>query len=115
MTESAVMQLVFGFSDGMFSIDIEKRAKSASTSMRYTLRVSAGSAQIFQRDAPDAGQRMGYGHVQIGEIALGGLARPALKNPERLPDAFDRNPPRLELPAIPILPHPNETSFSRLA
>jgi hypothetical protein len=76
MTESAVMQLVFGFSDGMFSIDIEKRAKSDSTSMRYALRVSAGSAQIFQRDAPDAGQRKGYGHVQIGGIALGGLARP---------------------------------------
>ena len=46
MTESAVIRPVFGFSDGMFSIDIEKRAESESTSIRCMLRVTVGSAQI---------------------------------------------------------------------
>jgi hypothetical protein len=68
MTESAVMQLVFGFSDGMLSIDIEKRSESDSTSMRYTLRVSAGSVQISSemRSGPIPASEKGYGHVQIG-------------------------------------------------
>jgi hypothetical protein len=72
MTESAVMRPVFGFSDGMFSIDIEKRAESDTTSMRCALRVCAGSAQIFQRGAvrPEAGQRKGYGHVQFPFLDL---------------------------------------------
>ena len=47
MTESAVSRPVRGFSaDGTFSICIEKRAASASTSIRWTLRVTVGSAQI---------------------------------------------------------------------
>ena len=46
MTDSAVMRPVFGFSDGIFSIDIEKRAESDSTSIRCMLRVTVGSAQI---------------------------------------------------------------------
>ena len=41
MTESAVIRPVFGFSDGMFSIDMENRAESDSTSTRWMLRVSA--------------------------------------------------------------------------
>ena len=40
------MRPVFGFSDGMFSIDIENRAESDSTSTQCTLRVTVGSAQI---------------------------------------------------------------------
>jgi len=40
------MSPVLGFSEGMFSIDIEKRAESDSTSMRWVLRVTVGSAQI---------------------------------------------------------------------
>src|SRR5882724_4837833 len=47
ITDSAVMRPVFGFSDGMFSIDIEKRAESES--MRWVLRVTVGSAQISTR------------------------------------------------------------------
>src|SRR6185369_8145287 len=46
ITDSAVIKPVFGFSDGIFSIDIEKRAESDSTSMRWVLRVTVGSAQI---------------------------------------------------------------------
>ena len=46
VTESAVMRPVLGFSEGIFSIDMEKRAESASTSIRCTLRVTLGSAQI---------------------------------------------------------------------
>jgi hypothetical protein len=46
ITESAVIMPVFGFSEGKFSIVIEKRAQSESTSMRCTLRVTVGSAQI---------------------------------------------------------------------
>ena len=43
------MRPVRGFSDGTFSIVMEKRAVSASTSMRWVLRSSAGSAQISSR------------------------------------------------------------------
>src|SRR5262249_30249732 len=47
MTESAVRRPVRGFSsEGTFSICIEKRAASASTSIRCMLRVTPGSAQI---------------------------------------------------------------------
>src|SRR5260370_26926053 len=46
ITDSAVIRPVFGFSDGIFSIDIEKLAESESTSTQWVLRVSAGSAQI---------------------------------------------------------------------
>ncbi len=37
---------VFGFSEGMFSIASENRAESESTSIRWQLRVTPGSAQI---------------------------------------------------------------------
>ena len=43
------MRPVFGFSDGIFSIDMEKRAESDSTSTRCMLRVTVGSAQISSR------------------------------------------------------------------
>src|SRR5262249_61701190 len=46
ITDSAVIRPVLGFSDGMFSIASEKRAESASTSMLWQLRATAGSAQI---------------------------------------------------------------------
>jgi hypothetical protein len=46
ITLSGTIRPVRGFSDGIPSIAIEKRAVSASTSMRCVLRVSAGSAQI---------------------------------------------------------------------
>src|SRR5882757_1943538 len=46
ITDNAVIIPVFGFSDGIFSIDIENRAESASTSTRCVLRVTLGSAQI---------------------------------------------------------------------
>src|SRR5687767_2778120 len=54
MTESAVMRPVFGFSDGIFSIDMERRAEFDSTSIRCVLRVNVGSAQIsiFVRSGP---------------------------------------------------------------
>ena len=37
MTESAVMRPVFGFSDGIFSIVIEKRAESDSARFSMTI------------------------------------------------------------------------------
>ena len=46
ITDSAVMRPVLGFSLGTFSIDMEKLALSATTSMAWVLRVRAGSAQI---------------------------------------------------------------------
>ena len=55
ITESAVRRPVRGFSaEGTFSICIDKRAASASTSMRCVLRVTLGSAQIstFVRSGP---------------------------------------------------------------
>src|ERR1043165_10168817 len=46
ITDRALILPVLGFSDGMFSIASEKRAESASTSMLWQLRETAGSAQI---------------------------------------------------------------------
>ena len=46
MTDSAVIRPVLGLSDGIFSIENEKRAESESTSMEWQFRVTAGSAQI---------------------------------------------------------------------
>src|SRR5262249_12341687 len=46
MTDSAVMRPVLGLSDGIFSIENEKRAESESTSMEWQFRVTVGSAQI---------------------------------------------------------------------
>ncbi len=47
MTESGVSRPVFGFSRlGTFSICKVRRAASASTSMRWMLRSTLGSAQI---------------------------------------------------------------------
>src|SRR5262249_22931917 len=46
ITESATIRPVFGFSDGMFSIESVNRAESASTSIEWQLRVTPGSAQI---------------------------------------------------------------------
>src|SRR5712671_2010456 len=60
------MRPVFGFSDGMFSIDIEKRAESESTSMRWVLRVTVGSAQISTR-------------VRSGPIPASDSATPTLR------------------------------------
>ena len=54
ITDKAVISPVLGFSDGIFSIVIENRAESASTSIRWVLRVTVGSAQIstLVRSAP---------------------------------------------------------------
>ena len=50
MTESAVILPVRGFSAvGTFSIRISKRALSASTTIRWVLRLTVGSAQISSR------------------------------------------------------------------
>src|SRR5262249_57754879 len=54
MTERATMRPVRGLSDGTFSIDMVKRAESASTSMVWQLRLTAGAAQmsIMGRSGP---------------------------------------------------------------
>src|SRR4051812_24848417 len=54
ITDSATFLPVFGFSDGMFSIDSVKRELSESTSMVWQFRVTAGSAQmsIMVRSGP---------------------------------------------------------------
>ena len=46
MTESAVIRPVLGFSEGMFSMVNVNLAESASTSMLWQFRSTAGSAQI---------------------------------------------------------------------
>src|ERR1043166_2368964 len=45
-TESATILPVFGFSDGTFSIESVNDAESASTSIRWQLRVLLGPAQL---------------------------------------------------------------------
>src|SRR6267142_1112646 len=45
-TDKAVIRPVVGFSDGIFSIDMENLAESDSTSMQCVLRVNEGYAQI---------------------------------------------------------------------
>ena len=69
MTERAVMRPVFGFSDGIFSIPMEKRAEVGITSIRCTLRVECGVCPDldFRSIGAYPGERQCRGDIHVGQ------------------------------------------------
>ena len=94
MALKAVMRPVRGFSsDGTFSISIEKRALSASTSMRWMLRLSPGSAQISSRvsSGPMPARLKRRGHVDVRREAARSFARTPVEDLERAVEPVERD------------------------
>ena len=91
ITESAVMRPVFGFSEGIFSIDIENRAEFGIDLDAMHVAPQCGIGPDLEPGpvGTDAGERQRDRDIQVGRKALGGLPRRAVENLQRLLDAFD--------------------------
>ena len=85
------MRPVFGFSDGIFSIDIEKRAEFGFhvDPMHVARQCGIGPDLDFRSIGTYPGQRQRGGNIHIGRKSLCRLACRAVEYLERFGNLFD--------------------------